>query len=728
MNPAHPIRVLRVALPVPLPQLFDYLPEAGKAFPSAGTRVLVPFGRRKLVGIVVEADVDTEVPRQRLQAVTQVLDQGKPLLDSQLMALLTWCWHYYKHAPGEVLKTALPPALRKADGSLPAPPLQYRLTDAGHSRLDQPPGRAPVQYAMLQRLENGPVSEAHLAETGHRWRATLSRLLDQAWVAAEPAAVPSANIAPGPRLTPEQQQAVDGFGKQPNRFQCHLLDGVTGSGKTEVYLHLLEKILLQNRQGLVLVPEIGLTPQLLRRFRRRLGLEPAVIHSRVSEGERLAAWEAARSGRVRLLIGTRSALFTPMPELGLIVLDEEHDASFKQQDGFRYSARDIAVKRAAELDIPIILGSATPSLESLNNAAAGRYTRHRLRQRATRAALPRWRVIDMRQNSHSHGLAATTLSAISETLARREQVMVFLNRRGWAPVLMCERCGWHGRCERCDANLTWHRSARLLLCHHCGSQRRVPPVCPDCRADALVSAGEGTQQLEQFLQDRFPAVPVLRFDRDSTRGKGRFDEQVEQVMEGRACILVGTQMLAKGHHFPAVTLVAVVNVDQALFSPDFRALERLGQTLLQVSGRAGRVDKPGTVILQTYHPENEALVSLIRDGYEVFADRLLEERRTTELPPVTFQALLRAEAHARDDVMRFLRAAARCFPAGESRVFGPLPAIMEKVGGRYRMYLMVQASSRTELHRQIDAWCGSLRDMPSGRKVRWVLDVDPQEL
>lgn len=728
MKPVHPTPVLRVALPVPLPQLFDYLPQAGGQRAPVGTRVVVPFGRRKLVGIVVEADVASDLPLQRLLPVTAVLDQGRPLLDSHLMGLLTWCWQYYKHAPGEVLQTALPPALRRPDGSVPAQPRQFRLTEPGRIRLGQAPGRARAQFAMLQRLEGGAASESQLAGEGPRWRATLSRLLEQNYVVAEPVAVQWPEIVPGPQLTDEQRQALDGFGKDIDHFYCHLLDGITGSGKTEVYLHMLESILLQRRQGLVLVPEIGLTPQLLRRFRRRLGLEPAVIHSRVSQAERLAAWEAARSGRARLVIGTRSALFTPMPELGLIVLDEEHDASFKQQDGFRYSARDIAVKRAAELDIPIVLGSATPSLESLNNAAAGRYIRHRLRQRATQAALPRWRVIDMRQSPHVHGMATGTMDAIAETLARQEQVMVFLNRRGWAPVLMCEQCGWHGTCERCDANLTWHRSAGLLLCHHCGSQRRVPSVCPDCRADALVSAGEGTQQLEQALQDRFPAIPVLRFDRDSTRGKGRFDEQVEQVMQGGACVLVGTQMLAKGHHFPAVTLVAVVNVDQALFSPDFRALERLGQTLLQVSGRAGRVDKPGTVILQTFHPENEALNVLIREGYEVFADRLLEDRGLAQLPPLTYQTLLRAEAHAREDVQQFLRAAAGCFPAGGSRVFGPMPAIMEKVGGRFRMYLMVQACSRAELHRQLDDWGTRLRALPSSRKVRWVLDVDPQEL
>jgi primosomal protein N' (replication factor Y) (superfamily II helicase) len=728
MNTRTEIRVLRVALPVPLAQLFDYLPAPGARFAPAGARVLVPFGRRKLVGIVVESEVPSNMPQERLLPVLAVLDEAQPLLDSSLMSLLAWCWQYYKHAPGEVLQTALPPALRKPDAALPVAPTQFALTAAGQARLELSAGRARAQYGMLQRLVQGPADEIALAQEGSRWRVTLARLLEQGWVDVAPLVAAEPHITPGPPLTTEQHSVVDAITGAIGHFQCHLLDGVTGSGKTEVYLHLLEPVIKAGKQGLVLVPEIGLTPQLLRRFRRRLGLEPTVIHSRISQGERLSAWEAARSGRSRLVIGTRSAVFTPMPALGLIILDEEHDSSFKQQDGLRYSARDVAVKRAADLDIPVVLGSATPSLETLNNAVADRYTWYRLRQRATRAALPAWRVLDMSQNTRQHGLAAGSIELMAETLSRQEQVMVFLNRRGWAPVLMCDECGWHASCERCDSNLTWHRSAGRLCCHHCGNQRRVPVFCPDCRADGLSGAGEGTQQLEQAIQERFPHIPVLRFDRDSTSRKNSFNDRVEQVMQGGPCILVGTQMLAKGHHFPDVTLVVVVNIDQALYSADFRALERLGQTLLQVSGRAGRVEKPGTVILQTFHPENATLALLINRGYEEFANSLLQERRLAQLPPITFQALLRGEAHVREDVERFLQAAADIFPAGETKVFGPMPAIMEKIGGRYRMYLMLQSPARADLHRQLDAWLAPLQALPQGRKVRWAIDVDPQEL
>jgi len=721
-------QILRVALPVPLPQLFDYLPAAGGGTAAPGCRVVVPFGPRKLVGVVVETAADSALPRARLQAVRRVLDGGEPVLDPALMQLLRWCWQYYKHAPGDVVATALPPALRTARGRLPEPPLQYRLSAAGRARLDEPPGRAPVRHAMLQALAAGPLPAAALTAIGSQWRRTLDALIGQGWAAAEP--LPPAQPQPvsGPELTAEQRTALHAILEAPAGFRCHLLDGITGSGKTEVYMCLLERVLAAGGQALVLVPEIGLTPQLLRRFGRRLGLEPVAIHSGLAAGERLAAWDDARSGRAGLLVGTRSALFTPMPRLRLIVLDEEHDASFKQQDGFRYSARDVAVKRAAALGVPIVLGSATPSLESLRNALDGRYDWHRLRSRATRAKLPAWRVLDMRQQQGFHGLTPAALEAIEQVLGRGEQAMVFLNRRGYAPVLMCQSCGWHGSCARCDAHLTWHRQAGKLCCHHCGSERPAPRLCPECRADALRGAGEGTQQLEESLARRFAGAPVLRFDRDQVARKGVMSRQLDAVRVGDPCILVGTQMLAKGHHFPGVTLVVIVNVDQSLYSADYRALERMGQMILQVAGRAGRADKAGTVILQTLHPDHPALDLLLSEGYEAYARWLLRERSLAGLPPSGFHALLRAEAHDRDRVRRFLEEAASHFPAGPTRVAGPLPAIMERVGGRSRMYLVLESRSRTGLHAQLDAWLPLIRGLRSARRVRWAVDVDPQEL
>lgn len=720
--------ILQIALAVPLPTLFDYLapPRAPEAV--IGARVLVPFGKRKMVGVVAGHSDHSEIPAGRLLSVIEVLDAGEPLLDGKLLELLRWCWKYYKHAPGEVVASALPPAMRKAAGKLPGPPLQYRLTEAGRERLDQPAGRAHAQYRMLSTLASGPVMDEGLTEIGGQWRKTLSVLIGKGWVQAEPAPSAQPQIAPGPELMPDQASALTSILKDIDRFGVHLLDGVTGSGKTEVYMSLLEPLLSKGRQALVLVPEIGLTPQLLRRFRNRLGLEPAVIHSGLSAGERLEAWADARSGRAALVIGTRSALFTPLPRLGLIILDEEHDASFKQQDGFRYSARDVAVKRAAELGIPIVLGSATPSLESLSNAATGKYSWHRLRERATSAPLPAWRVLDLRQQQTLHGLSAIALDEMAKTLARGEQAMVFLNRRGYAPVLMCQQCGWHGSCERCDANLTWHRSIGRLCCHHCGSRRQAPLMCPECRADALIGAGEGTQQLEEALEKQFPGYPVLRFDRDRVSRKGVMDQQLEQVHDGKPCLLVGTQMLAKGHHFPIVTLVIIVNIDQALYSADYRALERMGQMIQQVAGRAGRMDKAGTVILQTHFPEHPALELLLNRGYEAYARWLLEERQLAGLPPAGYQALLRAEAHDRNMAERFLDEAFGIFPPGQTRLFGPMPAIMERVSGRSRMYLVVQGTNRSELHRQVDQWLPGLRRLPSGRKVRWAIDIDPQDL
>jgi primosomal protein N' (replication factor Y) len=719
---------VQVALPVPLPQLFDYLPPRDGSPPRPGTRVLVPFGRRQLVGVVTALSEHSGVPQGRLLPVDKVLDGAGPILDESLLRLLRWCWQYYKHAPGEVVIGALPPALRKADGALPPAPRQYHLTSAGQVRLREAAGRAPVQYEMLAALAAGPVGQETLVSIGSQWRKTLAVLVDRGWVVSEPAAPDEPCPVPGPTLTRDQQEAVAGIMADFGRFRCHLLDGVTGSGKTEVYLRLLESVLGAGGQALVLVPEIGLTPQLLRRFRQRLGLEPAVIHSGLSAGVRLDAWAAARAGRAALVVGTRSALFTPMPRLGLIILDEEHDASFKQQDGFRYSARDVAVKRAAELQIPVVLGSATPSLESLHNATEKRYGWHRLRERATQAALPSWRVLDVRHQDMVGGLAVAALDAIAETLGRDEQAMVFLNRRGYAPVLMCQSCGWHGSCERCDANLTWHRAAGRLVCHHCGSQRRVPPLCPECRADALVGAGEGTQQLEEILERRFPDVPIMRFDRDATARKGVLDQHIEEVRSGAPCLLVGTQMLAKGHHFPGMTLVVIVNIDQALYSADYRALERMGQMIQQVAGRAGRCDRPGTVILQTLHPEHPALELLLSEGYGAYARWLLQERRLAGLPPAGYQALLRADAHDRAVVEHFLQDAAAIFPAGNTRLSGPMPALMERVGGRSRMYLILQAARRGDLHGQIDAWLPGVRELLAARKVRWVIDLDPQEL
>jgi len=719
--------ILKVALPLPLRQLFDYLPAENGVAHLVGQRVLVPFGHRKMVGVIVQVSNRSEIPPDKLATVIDYPDGEQTVLSVEILDLLKWCWRYYKHAPGEVVFNALPPLLRTIGRTIPPAAVQYRLTAAGEARLLEPAGRIKAQISLLKNIGERAVTESQLRALSAAWRKTLSRLLEQQWVQAEIQQAASLNPVAGPLLLDEQQLAVDAISLSQGGFQCHLLDGITGSGKTEVYLRVLEQVLRGGGQALLLVPEIGLTPQLVNRFTQRLGFEPVVTHSGLSEGQRLQAWALARSGLARLVIGTRSALFLPMPELQMIILDEEHDASFKQQDGFRYSSRDVAVKRAAGLGIPVVLGTATPSLETFSNAAANRYSWHRLRQRATGAAEPRWRVLDLVQQSMTGGISSVAMKAIGETLDKAEQALIFLNRRGYAPVILCHDCGWHAACQRCDANLTWHKASRRLLCHHCDSVARVPEFCPTCGADALQGAGEGTEQLEQVLANAFPETPLLRFDRDSVRKKGEFERLATQVKTGESCILVGTQMLAKGHHFPKVTLVVIVNLDQALYSADFRALERMGQLMVQVAGRAGRDQLPGEVILQTHYPRHEALLTLLTSGYEAFAEAICTDRQTACLPPFSYQALLRSDAIQKDAVRRFLDQAKQCFPPGDAVVYGPFPAMMERRSGRTRWYLLVQSSKRSSLHPQLDEWVLRLQKLASARKVRWSVDVDPQD-
>lgn len=719
--------VLKVALPVPVRQLFDYLVPEQDTDPQVGQRVTVSFGRRKMVGVVVEIADQSELPLEKLSAVIDFPDGAQTVLTRETLALLEWCWRYYKHAPGEVVFNALPPLLRKISGVIPPPPVQYGLTAAGQERLLEAPGRIKAQIRLLEQISRGLVTEPQMRAVSPSWKTTLARLLEQQWVSCEDQEPASLNPSAGPELLEEQQTAVDAIAASLGGFHCHLLDGITGSGKTEVYLQVLERVLAQGGQALMLVPEIGLTPQLLDRFRQRLGFEPVVTHSGLSEGQRLQAWAMTRRGLARLVIGTRSALFLPMTDLQLIILDEEHDASFKQQDGFRYSSRDVAVKRAAGLGVPVVLGTATPSLETFNNAASGRYGWHRLRQRATGAAEPRWRVLDLVQQTMTGGISSAAMKAIGETLDQGEQALIFLNRRGYAPVILCHECGWHAVCQRCDANMTWHRASRRLVCHHCESAAAVPVMCPQCGADALQGAGEGTEQLEQLLSKSFPQVPLLRFDRDTVRRKGEFDRLSEQVKSGQPCLLVGTQMLAKGHHFPRVTLVVIVNLDQALYSADFRALERMGQLMVQVAGRAGRDQLPGEVILQTHYPRHDSLLTLLSSGFEAFATEICRDRQTARLPPFSYQALLRSDAHKKEDVRHFLNQAKQCFPVGKTAIYGPFPAMMERRSGRTRWYLLVQANERSSLHKQLDEWVLRLQKLPAGRKVRWVVDVDPQD-
>ena len=719
--------VVRVALPVPLPRLFDYLPPVSGSV-QAGSRVLVPFGKGDKVGVVVDTQAEASVDLERLKPVSRLLDDA-PLLDAELMRTLAWAADYWLGAPGEAYANALPLALREPRPWPDTREEYWQLTAAGRSALDAGSRRGSSQQ-LLQLLADGPWRADALGEALHGWRAAARRLAAAALIERydAPATQPVVADQPLP-LSEEQHTAVETIAEATGRYQPFLLDGVTGSGKTEVYLALIERALAVGRQSLLLVPEIGLAPQTLRRLRQRLGVAVEVLHSNLSEGERARAWLRARSGEAKVILGTRSAVFTPLPLAGLIVVDEEHDAAYKQQEGFRYHARDLALVRARAHGIPIVLGSATPSLESLANVEAGRYRSLRLRARPASSTPPQVQIVDVRSQYLDHGLSPALLAAVGEAVARGEQALVFRNRRGYAPVLLCHACGWHADCPRCDRPLTLHASQRQLRCHHCDYRSGVPSTCPACGAGALWPQGQGTERLEEALTALFPDVPVLRIDRETTRRRDAFEHLLDGLKADAPAILVGTQMLAKGHDLPNLTLVAIVGVDEGLHSIDFRAGERLAQLVVQVAGRAGRAHKPGRILLQTHHPDHPLLRELLAKGYGHAAASLLDERRQVGLPPCSHQILLRAEAHDRAAVDAFLAVAVDTLPEGdEVQRAGPMPAPMPFRAGRHRRQLLLEATSRSALHAVARPWQQALASLPAARKVRWSLDVDPIDL
>jgi primosomal protein N' (replication factor Y) len=719
--------ILRVAVPVPLLQVFDYLPPAdAAAIPLAGCRVSVPFGRGRRVGIIVDIAQDSNLPRERLKAVLGILDR-QPLLTPELLDTLRWTARYYQHPLGEVLQAALPTGLRRAREAADGGERALVLTGAAAT----PPRAGSRAAQLLELLHAGPLTGARLDALLPGWRSAAANLKRRGLVAITH--VPAgeslrAHIA-GPPLTAEQQLAIAEIRRDRDVFSPIVLEGITGSGKTEVYLAAIEQALAQGRQALVLVPEIGLTPQALRRFRERLPGRIAVLHSGLADGARTRAWLAAARGEAAVVLGTRSAIFAPLPRAGIIVIDEEHDASYKQQDGLRYSARDLAVIRAKALAIPVVLGSATPALETLANVEAGRYRRLHLAARPGAARLPEFRCIDLRGKPLREGLAAELVDALRACLARGEQALIFRNRRGYAPVLLCHSCGWNATCARCDKPLTWHRGAARLRCHHCGAEQRVPPQCPQCSNVNLSPHGLGTERIEETLTALFPGVPVIRIDRETTRHRDGVDELLSRLAPDQPGLLVGTQMLAKGHDLPNLTTVAIVGVDDGLFSVDFRASERLCQLVTQVAGRAGRALKPGTVWLQTHHPDHPLLRCLMRNGYAVAAQILLAERREAELPPYAHMALLRAEAAQQAQVDAFLQQAfaLAATPHGVT-LLGPMPAPMPRRAGRIRGQLLLSASDRGALQTFLAAWLARVRDSAQARRVRWSIDVDPIDL
>jgi primosomal protein N' (replication factor Y) len=729
--------ILKVAVAVPVSRAFDYLPPEQTPAPQPGCRVRVPFGARQSVGLVVEHATESGLAADRIRRCSAVLDE-RPLLGPDELELIRFTSDYYHHPVGEVVSAALPALLRKGKGLHPVVEMLVATGAAATTDIEALARRAPRQAELLETVcdAGGNGIEANeLTELLPNWRRTAKGLLEKGLLERVEARAPdfdetvAPDATPGPALNDDQEAALATL-RRHDGFAVCLLDGVTGSGKTEVYLRRMQDVIDSGRQVLVLVPEIGLTPQIVARLRKRLGIEPALLHSGLGDAQRLAAWRAARAGAARLVVGTRSAIFTPLANAGLIIVDEEHDHSFKQQEGLRYSARDLAIVRAKLLDIPVVLGTATPTLEMLHHCQSGNYVHVRLPRRAGGAQPPGLRLVDTLRAPATDGISEPLAAAIERHLGEDGQVLLFLNRRGFAPTLICASCGHVAECARCDSRLTVHARQGRLLCHHCGYGRDLSDRCSEC-GEPVKPLGEGTQRLEDALRRRFPGRRVTRIDSDSTREQGAMLDALQQAKEGEAEILVGTQMLSKGHHFPHLSLVGVINADQGLFGTDFRSGERLAQSIVQVAGRAGRGSRPGEVLIQTAYPDNPFWATLIQGGYERVATEAMAEREATRWPPYTRLALLRSAAHRREDAHALLEVARRTL-AGRSdpalRVLGPVDAPMARKAGRFRAQLLLQAGDRRALHVALRELRRKLEEDPAARKVRWSIDVDPIEL
>jgi len=735
MNNLNPT-ILEVVLATPVRQRFDYLPPKdwpATLLPEPGCRVMVQFGASKRLGMIVNIKHSSVLELKKIRPCLKIIDE-KPLLDKELLTLAQWASSYYHHSLGEICFKMIPTLLRGA--------AEYQIRQHKYWKLSSSAPsidtlhRAPKQQQCLQLLNQAKsgMTDKLLKNTGIT-TSILSALQKKQWI--EKFYLPRRPESPifqeitAPTLSKEQEDALEQC--QTDSFHVHLLDGITGSGKTEIYIRLIKQQLKQAKQVLVLVPEIGLTPQLVRRFEQRLKIPIGLLHSGLNNQERLENWLLTTQGEFSVLIGTRSALFTPMKNLGLIIIDEEHDASFKQQQGWLYSARDLALVRARNLDIAVILGTATPSLESFQHALSGKYRYLKLRQRPGSVSIPTYQILDIKKLPIEQGFSRPLLHKIAEHLNAGNQVMIYINRRGYAPVLMCHDCGWMASCKRCETSYTLHQSPEHLHCHHCNGTRRIPDSCPDCQSHNITAIGIGTERIESLLTEKFPDFPLIRIDRDSTRRKDAMKNYINDINNGQYKILIGTQMLSKGHHFPDVSLVAILDMDGALFSADFRATEKFGQELTQVAGRAGRAEKSGTVMLQTHHPEHPRLQVLLAKGYASFAQQLLEERKQCFWPPFSYLAMFRAEATRADTPDDFLQLVAEiarnnsdsAFPVS---ILGPVPAPMPRRAGKYRYQLLLQATTRQSLQRLLQRVIFNVEGKKNAKSVRWSLDVDPQEM
>lgn len=726
---------IRVAVPVYLYDCFDYSLTAEQYHQAeVGARVAVSFGRQNVVGVIVEKLTD-EKPLDlgfKLKAITELLDDNA-ILDAKVLSLLTWSAQYYQFPIGEVMHAALPSFLRQGKPYNLLARMWKLIDDHAEDKLKRSEKQQDA-YKILKLHPTG-TSENILNLAGIE-TATLKALekkqITQCILEAQDFKPQAMTLAQMP-LTPndEQKRAIQNILKARHSYHAFLLDGLTGSGKTEVYLQVMQEVLKQGKQVLVLVPEIGLTPQTVSRFQSRFHCHIALLHSGLNDSKRLQAWQSAQTGKASIVIGTRSAIYTPLPHLGLIVLDEEHDLSFKQQEGFRYHARDVALYRAHLENCPIILGSATPSIDSYALVEQGKMTRLELDQRAGVAVMPKMHVIDLKVAQKQNGISQQLIHEVQKRLDKKEQVLIFLNRRGYAPVLICESCGWQAKCPHCDANFTVHRQPyQHLHCHHCGTIHRMPEHCPQCQHSELKPIGLGTAKVEENLQELFPNFDVIRVDRDSTSRVGSWQKIYNKIQKSEPIILLGTQMLAKGHHFPYVTLVAILDIDSGLLSVDFRATERTAQLIIQVAGRAGRGEKKGEVYLQTLRPDHPLLNTLLESGYRSFAKQTLKERKAAWMPPYRYAALLRCESKDQELNQNFLQEHAQALrQASENSIdiWGPIPAPMERKAGRYQAHMVLLSKDRARMHFYIRQWWQNVwHNKPHGMKLS--LDIDPQEL
>lgn len=722
--------IVHIAVPSPLRQIFDYLSDKPVSFWQAGMRVKINFANRDCVGIVINASNADQTQTQKLKKIDAILDE-QALLPDELLQTLLWVSRYYHHPLGECFQTALPKLLRKGDtAELQQESWWFKNEIESEKKLGE---KQKTCLALLEDYPEGISQSAIKAFIGNV-TSSLKTLEKKGLVYQQSQAklpIPRSELTLPCELNEAQQQVVEEVWQKKDCFQPFLLEGITGSGKTEVYIELTERMLNAGKQVLILIPEIGLTGQFVDRFKKRLDTSIVVLNSSVSDGDRKQGWLLAKAGLGRIIIGTRSAVFTPLPEAGLIIIDEEHDSSYKQQDGLRYHARHISLIRAQKMGIPVLMGSATPSLDSLYQVQQERFKLLQLTQRAGGARLPEVHLVDSNGAHPEHGLSAQLLKRMHVHLESGNQVILFINRRGYAPVLMCHDCGWQAQCRDCDARMVMHRHRNVLFCHHCGLIQRLPDSCPSCEADHLKSYGAGTEKIEEHLQQLFPSTPVIRVDRDTTQRVNAFNEIVSDIRQGEARILVGTQMLAKGHDFHDVTLVGVLDTDQGLYSADFHATENLAQMITQVTGRAGRGEKSGEVLIQTEQPQHPFWRNLIRDGYAKAAQTLLKERIEMGMPPVSNWAVIRAESIDRSLAMDFLNDVSQLLNSdneGQVMVLGPVPAIMEKKGGRYRAQLLLISEQRKPLHQLLDRHTDAITRHKQARKLRWSIEIDPVDL